>query len=269
MTQLACIQMASGPKVSANLEEAGRLIERAAGAGAGVIVLPEYFALMGGDRDKLKIAESPGSGPIQDFLAGAARRHGIWLVGGAIPLKADDPQRVRSSVLLYRPDGSVATRYDKIHLFDVTLPQSEESYNESKLIEPGGEVVVTDTPVGRLGLCVCYDIRFPEMFRRQLDQGMEVLAMPSAFTAVTGKAHWQPLLQARAIENQCYVAAADQGGYHINGRETHGHSMIIDPWGTILDCLPSGAGHVIAEIDSARLEATRQNFPSIEHRRLV
>lgn len=269
MNKLACIQMASGPNVSANLEEAGRLVEMAAGAGAQMVILPEYFALMGRDKDKLKIVERPGNGPIQDFLAGAAQRHGIWLVGGAIPLTADDPGRVRSSVLLYDAAGSVVARYDKMHLFDVQLPQSEETYNESSFIEPGSDVVVADTPLGKLGMCVCYDIRFPELFRRQLDRGMEILAMPSAFTAVTGKAHWQPLLQARAIENQCYLAAADQGGYHVNGRETHGHSMIIDPWGAILDCLPSGAGYVIAEIDRGRLEATRTNFPAIAHRRLT
>lgn len=269
MSKFACIQMASGPNVGANLEEAGRLIQMAVDAGAELVVLPEYFAQMAGDTDKLKIVETPGDGPIQAFLAESARRHGVWLVGGAIPLRGNDPARVRSSVLLYDAEGALAARYDKMHLFDVRLVQSNESYHESRTIEPGEEVVVTETPFGKLGLCVCYDIRFPELFRRQLDRGMEILAVPSAFTAVTGKAHWQPLLQARAIENQCYLLAAAQGGYHINGRETHGHSMIIDPWGVVLDCLPSGSGFVIAECDRARLESTRQNFPSIAHRRLT
>lgn len=269
MPQLACIQMASGPNVHGNLHECGRLIAKAVDAGAQGVVLPEHFALMGmKETDKLDIMEEYGSGPIQDFLAESASRYNVWIVGGSIPLKSNDPKRVRTSSLLYNDSGEVVARYDKIHLFDVQLPEARESYHESASIEPGDDVVVADTPFGKMGLCVCYDIRFPELFRLLLDEGMEILVVPSAFTAFTGKAHWHPLLVTRAIENQCYVAASAQGGYHVSGRETHGHSMIIDPWGTILDELPSGAGFVIADIDRAKLEMTRKNFPVIKHRRL-
>lgn len=267
-SKVACVQMASGPNVQGNLNEAGRLIQLAADAGAEIVVLPENFALMGNDADRLKIVETEGAGPIQEFLAETARRHNIWLAGGSISLRANSKDHVRSSLLLYNNNGEVLARYDKIHLYDVKLPQSDETYHESSVIEPGEQIVVADTPYGKVGLSICYDIRFPELFRKLLDQGMEILLVPSAFTAVTGKAHWQPLLQARAIENQCYVVAAAQGGYHVNGRETYGHSMIIDPWGTILDCLPSGAGIVVGDIDRIKLESTRENFPAVAHRRL-
>jgi deaminated glutathione amidase len=269
MSLIACIQMASGPNVQANLGEAARLIRSAVAAGAGFVLLPEHFAQMGmKESDKLEIMETEGKGPIQSFLAETARQHRIWVAGGSIPLRGKDPKRARSSLLLYNDQGVQVARYDKIHMFDVHIPQSGERYQESATIEPGDSVVVVDTPLGRTGLCVCYDMRFPELFRQQVEQGMEVLLVPSAFTAITGKVHWEPLLVARAIENQCYVAAANQGGYHINGRETHGHSMIVDPWGAILDCLPSGSGFVIAKIDRAKLESTRKNFPAISHRRL-
>jgi nitrilase len=201
-------------------------------------------------------------------MADITQHLGIWLAGGSISLRTDSTDRVRSSLLMYDSAGEMVARYDKIHLYDVKLMQSNETYHESSVIEPGDKVVVVDTPYGKVGLSICYDIRFPELYRKLLDEGMEILLVPSAFTAVTGKAHWQPLLQARAIENQCYVVAAAQGGYHVNGRETWGHSMIIDPWGIILDSLPSGAGHVIAEIDRIKLESTRENFPAIAHRRL-
>lgn len=268
MKKLACIQMASGPKVAANLEEAGRLIQIAASHGADMVILPEHFAQMSHDADKFAIAESYGEGAIQDFLAETAQRHKIWLLGGAVPIQAQS-DHLRSASLLYNDSGNVEARYDKIHMFDVRLPQSEESYHESEVFEPGDEVVVVDTPLGKLGMSVCYDIRFPELYRSQLAKGMEIIAVPSAFTAVTGKAHWQALLQARAIENQCYLAAAAQGGYHIIGRETHGHSMVIDPWGKIVDCLPSGSGFVITEIDLNRLRSIRQTFPATENRRLI
>ncbi len=269
MDKIACLQMVSGPDVQANLQQAESLIEDAVAAGAKLIILPENFACMSiKDADKLKIMEAPGDGPIQAFLAKMANEHGIWLVGGSISLRTENPQRSRAAVLVFNSQGDLVARYDKMHLFDVNLPESDESYHESSTIEPGDEVVVVDTPFGRLGLCVCYDIRFPELFRLQLDKGMEILAVPSAFTAITGKAHWEALLTARAIENQCFVAAANQGGTHANGRSTYGHSMIIDPWGVILDRLPSASGIVIADIDRARLESTRKHFPAIKHRRL-
>ncbi|MDQ2696354.1 MAG: carbon-nitrogen hydrolase family protein, partial [Pseudomonadota bacterium] len=234
MTVVAAVQMTSGPAVEANLREAGRLLDEAAGRDARLVVLPENFAHMGlQETDTLAIAEAEGRGPVQAFLSRQAADHGFWLVGGTIALRAGDGRRVRSACLLYDDQGRLAARYDKIHLFDVQLPGGRESYLESATVEPGERVVVADTPFGKLGLAVCYDLRFPELFRRMLDQGMEIMALPAAFTAVTGQAHWQPLLRARAIENLCHVVASAQGGVHANGRQTHGHSMIIDPWGAI------------------------------------
>lgn len=269
MTRVAAVQMASGPNVGANLLEAGRLIATAADGGAQLIVLPENFAIMGmAETDKVAIRENPGSGPIQDFLANQAEKFGVWLVGGTIPLAAKAADKVRAACLLYNDKGDVAARYDKMHLFDVRLNDGEETYVESQTIEPGDSPVVVDTPFGRVGLAVCYDLRFPEQFRAMLEQDMQLFVLPSAFTAITGRAHWEVLLRARAIENLCYGIAAAQGGFHVNGRETHGDSMIVDPWGTVLDRLPRGSGVVSAEIDLNRVANTRRNFPAISHRRL-
>lgn len=269
MKRVAAIQMASGPNVSANLTEAGRLISRAVDAGAALIVLPENFAIMGmHEIDKVKVGEQPGSGPIQDFLAEQARKHGIWIVGGTLPLQADDQQRIRAACLLFDDQGHQVARYDKVHLFDVHLAENAETYNESETIEPGREATVVETPFGRLGMAVCYDLRFPELFRSMADQGVELVALPSAFTAITGKAHWEVLVRARAIENLIYVVAAAQGGYHVNGRETYGHSMIVDPWGMVLDELPSGSGFVSARLDPKRIADTRRNFPALQHRKI-
>ncbi len=269
MSRVAAIQMASGPNVSANLQEAGRLVAQAAAGGARLVVLPENFALMGmSERDKVAQRELPGQGPMQEFLSRQAEEHGIWLVGGTVPLVSSDEHRVRAACLLFDDRGRQVARYDKIHLFDVHIVDSGENYTESETIQPAGDVVVVETPLGRLGLAVCYDLRFPEQFRRMLEQGMEIAALPAAFTAMTGKAHWQTLVRARAIENLCYVIASAQGGYHVSGRETHGDSMIVDPWGTVLDRLPRGSGVVRAEIDLAYLRSTRLHFPVLEHRRL-
>jgi predicted amidohydrolase len=269
MTNVACIQMASGPNVGANLLEAERLINQAVRQEARLVVLPENFAIMGqSERDKVEVREVEGNGPIQEFLAEQAVRHGIWLVGGTVPLAANDPDKVRAACLVYDDAGRQVARYDKIHLFDVDLVDSDEQYTESETIEPDDRVVVFDSPFGKIGLAVCYDLRFPELFRQQLDVGMEVLVVPAAFTAITGRAHWEVLVRARAIENLCYVVAADQGGYHLNGRETHGHSMIVDPWGIVLNSLARGPGVVSASVDLGRLESARRNFPSIQHRRL-
>ena len=269
MAKIAAIQMASGPNVNANLIEAGRLIAMAAGAGAQLVVLPENFAIMGmSETDKVKVRESDGQGPMQDFLAEQSSKHGLWLVGGTIPLAADNPNKVRGACLLFDDKGQRVARYDKVHLFDVNLPDNGESYVESETIENGEHVVVAETPFGRLGLAVCYDLRFPGIFRRMLDKGVEIIALPAAFTAITGKAHWEVLVRARAIENLCYVIAAAQGGYHVNGRETYGRSMIVDPWGTVLDRLPSGSGFVIAETNSAYQQSVRRNFPVLEHRKI-
>jgi len=267
--RVAALQMASGPNVAANLSEAEKLIALAADDGAKLVVLPENFALMGmSEQDKVDIAEQPGAGPIQNFLSRQASGRRVWLVGGTVPLVSDEPGRVRAACQLYDDQGSIVSRYDKIHLFDVDIEETGESYNESETIEPGDDMVVSRTPLGRLGLAVCYDLRFPELFRTLLESDMQVLAVPSSFTAITGRAHWDVLVRARAIENQCYVVAAAQGGYHLNGRETYGHSMIVDPWGNVLDELPRGSGVVSADIDLDYVERIRQSFPAVEHRRL-
>jgi len=268
MLLMAAIQMVSEPDIAANLATAADLLAEAAGRGAQLAVLPENFAQMGRrETDKLALQETPGAGPIQDFLAEQAVRHRLWLVGGTIPLRtAGDDQRVRAACLLFDDHGRQVARYDKVHLFDVQVVGSRERYAESATIEPGDRYVVADTPWGRLGLAVCYDLRFPEQFRAMVDHGMEILALPAAFTASTGAAHWETLLRARAIENQCYVIAAAQGGRHANGRETFGDSVIIDPWGLIVDRLAWGPGMALARMDRPFLENIRRQFPSLEHR---
>jgi len=270
VTRVAAIQMASGPNVNANLLEAARLLKKAAEAGAKLVVLPENFALMGmSEFDKVKLREADGQGPLQDFLSEQAAKLGIWLVGGTIPLAAHDPNKVNAACLLLDDRGNRVARYDKIHLFDVRITESDERYNESESIEPGSKVAVVDTPFGKLGLAVCYDLRFPGLFRLMSEAGAELFALPSAFTAITGKAHWETLVRARAIENLTYVIAAAQGGYHANGRETFGHSMIVDPWGLVLDELPRGSGVVVAKVDRERLTELRRSFPVLEHRKLA
>ena len=269
MSVVAAIQMASGPNVKANLEEAGKLIKTAVQQDARLVVLPENFAIMGlTEADKVAIAEKPGEGQIQQFLAQQAEKHGIWIVGGTVPIESGVTGKIFAASLLYNDRGEMVARYDKIHLFDVLLVDSNESYNESETIEPGNDVVVVDTPFGKLGMAVCYDLRFPELFRAMADLGMEICVLPSAFTNLTGRAHWESLLRARAIENLCYMVAPDQGGYHKSGRETYGDSMIIDPWGVVLNRLPHGTGVVVSDIDLEKLRRTRQNFPALQHKRL-
>ena len=267
---VAAVQMVSGADVGANLAAAARLIGQAAGRGARLVVLPENFALMGHtEHDKLAHAEADGDGPLQAFLADASREHGIWLVGGTLPIATADPGRIRAACLLFDDAGRRVSRYDKIHLFDVAVAETGESYRESETIAPGdGPPVVADTPFGRLGLAVCYDLRFPELFRAMVDDGMELLALPAAFTATTGRAHWEVLLRARAVENLCHVVASAQGGRHPGDRETHGDSMVIDPWGRVLDRVPEGEGVAVARIDRVLLERTRETFPALDHRRV-
>jgi len=267
--KIAGIQMASGPNWNANMIESQRLIKLAANAGAKLIVLPENFAFLGlNETDKLAISEQLGAGPMQDFLAAQAAKNKVWLVGGTIPLETNNPKKIRAASMLYNDSGERVAHYDKTHLFDVHIIDSDERYVESETIEAGDQVVVADTPFGKLGLAVCYDLRFPELFRSMVDQGAELMVIPSAFTAITGKAHWEVLVRARAIENLCYVVAAGQGGYHINGRESYGDSMIVNPWGQILDRLANGSGYVIAEYDRDYLTSVRANFPVLEHRKL-
>lgn len=267
--KVAAVQMASGPNVSYNLIESSRLIAIAAQAGAGLVVLPENFAINGmSPHDAVKIREIEGKGVIQDFLVDQAAKHGIWIVAGTVPLVATDSNKMRAACLVYNARGQRVARYDKIHAFDVHIQETGETYTESATLEQGDKVVVVETPFGRLGLAICYDLRFPELYRQMLDQGVEIIALPSAFTAITGKAHWETLVRARAIENLSYVIASAQGGYHLNGRETYGHSMVVDPWGVVLDCLPNGSGVAIAEIDRNYLAATRRNFPTTSHRKI-
>lgn len=266
-SRVAAIQMASSPNVDANLLEAQKLLAEAAEGGARLAVLPENFAFMGKtDKELWTIAEREGEGALQGFLSQMAKRYGLWLVGGAIPIKSEGTEKVNASCLVYDDKGQRVARYDKIHLFDVSLPQTDEKYQESSAIEPGRQVVSLDTPFGRLGLAICYDLRFPELFRNLIDKKIDIFCLPAAFTALTGKAHWEVLLRARAIENLAYVVAAAQGGFHISGRETYGHSMIVDPWGTVLAKASTGAGVIAAEIDLDFLAATRRTFPALEHR---
>ncbi|HSD60995.1 MAG TPA: carbon-nitrogen hydrolase family protein [Burkholderiales bacterium] len=266
MTTLAAVQMVSGPEVETNLREAARLVERAAEGGARLVALPENFALMAtSEGDKLAARESPGDGPIQSFLAATARRLGIWLVGGSVPLAASVPGKVRQSCLVYDHQGSLAARYDKIHLFGLDL--EGERHSEARTIEPGDEVVACDSPFGRLALSICYDLRFPELYRAL--GVVDLILVPAAFTEVTGRAHWEPLLRARAIENLAYVVAPAQGGRHAGGRETHGDAMIVDPWGVVLNRLARGPGVVLADMDVQYQQRMRQSLPALAHRSIA
>ncbi|PTQ81150.1 nitrilase [Nitrosospira multiformis] len=263
--RVAAIQMAAGPNIYANLEEAGRLLDMAASRGAKLAALPEYFCLMGmEDADRVAAREQDNQGPIQEFLGNTARRLGLWLVGGSVPLVSSRPDKVRNSCLVYNDNGEQVARYDKIHLFGLEL--GTERYAEEETIEAGQGVVALESPFGRIGLSICYDIRFPELYR-SMGQ-VDIIFAPAAFTATTGKAHWETLIRARAIENLAYVVAPAQGGYHINGRETHGDSMIVDPWGVVLDRLPRGPGVVIADIDPEYQASLRSSLPALNHRTL-
>ncbi len=264
-TRIAAVQMASGPRVDANLREAARLIEIAAGEGARLVALPEYFGIMGmKDTDKVAVREEFGSGLIQDFLSATARSLGIWLVGGSVPLAASSKDKVLNTSLVYDDQGECVARYDKIHLFGFEMGQ--EKYSEERTIEHGKKVVAFDSPFGRIGLSICYDLRFPELYRAMGE--VDLILIPAAFTETTGKAHWETLIRARAIENLAYVLAPAQGGYHVNGRETHGDSMIVDPWGVVLDRLPRGSGVVVAGMNRTHIQRLRQSLPALQHRTL-
>jgi predicted amidohydrolase len=266
-TKVAAIQMTSGPDVAANLAQARTLLSQARERGALLAALPENFAFMGlKDEDKRAIGEADGSGPIQDFLAATAKELGLWIVAGTIPLRASGDGRVAAASLVFSADGKRVARYDKIHLFDVDIPGKAEVYRESAHVAPGRDPAVVDTPVGRVGLSVCYDMRFPELFRKLSAAGAQILTIPSAFTAPTGRAHWETLLRARAIENLCFVIAPAQSGFHLNGRETYGDSMIVDHWGVVLSRLPRGQGCVVADIDLNRQVEARTSFPALTHR---
>ena len=265
--KVAAVQMTSTRDVAANLREAGRLVAEAAGQGAALVVLPENFSFLGAtDADRVAAIEPFGDGPAQRFLAEAARAHGVWLVGGTIPIR-DAGDRASSRSLLVGPDGRVAAHYDKIHLFDVDIPGRVERYSESATTLAGTRVVAATTPLARIGMTVCYDIRFPALFHRLSVLGTDIVVVPAAFTVPTGEVHWLPLLQARAIESLVYVVAAGQWGEHAGGRKTYGHSLILGPWGQLLAELPSGPGVVCAELDMIALADLRQRFPTVTHRR--
>jgi len=274
--KLAALQMVSSTNVDDNLATAERLIGDAAAAGAELVALPEYFCLMGRhDRDKLAVAEAPGEGPIQQMLSAAARRHGLWIIGGTLPIRSDDPERAFNACCVYAPDGSLAARYDKIHLF--RYDNGRESYDEGRTLLAGSVPVTFDavgiakTEAVKVGLSICYDLRFPELYRSMSSQpGMrpcDLIAVPAAFTHTTGLAHWELLLRARAVENQCYLIASAQGGLHENGRRTWGHSMVIDPWGEVLALQAEGEGVVVADLDPTRIAAVRTQLPALTHRR--
>lgn len=254
---MAAVQMVSAPEVPANLEAAGRLIAAAAAAGAKLVALPENFYIIGRhEGDKVRVREVDGQGPIQQFLSEAAKKHRLWILAGTVPISSQDESRIRSACLLYDDMGRRVARYDKMHLF--RFQQGAENYDETRSVEPGTEPVAVDTPFGRLGLSICYDVRFPELYRALGE--VDVIFVPSAFTVPTGAAHWETLLRARAIENQAYVVAPAQGGTHASGRRTYGHSMVIDPWGQVLGMQPEGEGMVLAEIDLEHSRQLRRRF---------
>ena len=264
---VAAVQMTSGVDVAANLVRARELLGEAAARGARLAVLPENFALMAQHSEQRRaIAEADGDGPIQQMLAASAREHGLTVVGGTIPLQVPGERRVAPASLVYGPDGQRIGRYDKIHLFDVDVPGATESHRESAGMVPGREPGVFDTPAGRIGVAVCYDLRFPELFRRLGELGADYFVVSAAFTVPTGRAHWDVLVRARAIENLCHLVISAQVGEHANGRGTYGHSMVVDCWGTVLDLLPSGQGVALGQIDLARQARVRREFPALEHR---
>src|SRR6267378_588628 len=269
MGSVAAIQMTSSHIVADNLAAAGSLLREAKDAGADIACLPENFSFIGlRDADKLQVAEADGAGPVQSFLSDTARQLKMWILGGTIVIRGDTERRVANSSLLIDAAGKRVARYDKIHLFDVAIPGRDEQYRESTHVSPGREPVTADTPVGKLGLSVCYDMRFPELYRELVSKGAEWLAMPAAFTVPTGRAHWETLLRARAIENLCYVVAPAQTGTHTSGRETYGDSLIVDYWGQVLSRLAKGTGVITAEIDLAKEAETRTRFPALDNRQL-
>lgn len=268
-TRIAAIQMTSGPEVGPNLETAGRLIAEAAAQGAKLVALPEYFPFIGAsDEARFAAREIFGcdatSGPIQDFLSSTAKKHGVWIVGGSLPLDCGDPAKLLNTCLVFDDQGKQIARYDKIHLF--AFRKGTEEYNEARTIQPGTAVVAFDSPFGRIGLGICYDLRFPELFRQAgAEKPIDLFILPAAFTETTGKAHWEVLLRARAIENLCYVMAPAQGGRHPTGRMTHGNTMIIDPWGEIVARLDKDIGVIVADITPDRIAKVRSNLPALEH----
>ena len=270
---MAAVQMASGPQIKANLMEASRLIREAASKGADLVVLPENFALMAmHESENIDLAEEQGSGYIQDMIRQTAIDNKIWIVAGSIPLKGNHSEKASAASLIFNDKGEMVARYNKIHLFDVEVSCNDSKatavYKESDTFEAGDELVVVDTPFGKIGMSICYDLRFPLLYREMVNQGAEILLIPSAFTKTTGEMHWEPLIRARAIENQCYVVAAAQGGYHVNGRHTYGHSMLVDFMGKVQALRLKGTGVIIMKIDLEAQKKLRSSFPVLKHRKL-
>lgn len=271
MLRAAVLQMVSTADVDENLARAGQLIGQATADGARFLALPEFFPMISiNERDKFSIREKFGHGPLQAFLSGQAQRHRVWLLGGTIPLDSGDPDRVYNSSLLFDDQGKCVARYDKIHLFDVYVDtEGKEGYNESASMKAGTDLVTASTPFGDVALSVCYDLRFPELYRRMAGDGVTMITVPSAFTERTGRVHWQMLLRARAVENLSFVIAPGQGGRHNEQRTTWGHSMIVGPWGEVLCCVEEGPGFACADLDFDRLQALRRSFPVLKHRKLT
>lgn len=269
MSKIAAIQLSSTNNLNENLAITEKLISESASNGAQLIVLPEMFAIMGEKAtDKVAVAEKYGDGKIQSFLSRCATQYNAWIVGGTIPIQCNDENKVRAACIVYNNNGDAVARYDKIHLFDVTVSETE-SYRESDTTEPGDSIVVIDTPVGKLGLAVCYDVRFPALFTELLNRGAEIIALPSAFTVKTGQAHWHLLTRARAVDTFCYVIGSAQVGTHANGRQTYGHTLIVEPWGTIVsEIAEPNPGVVYAEIDLNKLHSTRKSIPVFHHRKI-
>lgn len=260
--KVAAIQMCSSCDISKNLETVEKLISEASHSGAQLTVLPEMFPIMGRNpTDKIGVAEKYGDGKIQSFLSQCAKKYNMWIVGGTMPIQCENKNKVRAACIVYNNDGIVVARYDKIHLFDVTLSETE-SYRESDTTEAGNTVVVIDTPVGKLGLAVCYDIRFPSLFSELMNRGAEIIAIPSAFTVKTGEAHWELLTRSRAVDTFCYILASAQSGTHENGRQTYGNTIIVDPWGTVISKIAElGIGIAYTDIDLKKLHAIRNAIP--------
>ena len=270
MSIVSAIQLNSGPNIKVNLYDVKTYMDQIMAANSKLVVLPENFALMPeNDNDYIKYSETLGDGQIQNYISDLASTYKVWIVAGTIPIKSSDNKRVMASTITYDHSGQRVSLYNKIHLFDVTLPKSKESYNESKYFMPGDQIEVLDTPIGRVGIACCYDLRFPELFRLQQEKNIEVIILPASFTEQTGKVHWETLVKARAIENLSYVVTSCQGGYHINGKKTFGHSMIVSPWGKTLDCIDMGKGFISSEIDLIQLKSIRQNFPVLDHMKLI
>ena len=266
--KLSCIQLASGPNVEANLIEISKYIEEAKKLGADIIVLPENFSMMAKeDSIYLEIKEELGHGRIQDFISKEAKKNDLWIVAGTIPIKTSIKDKVYSTCIVFNNLGEQVTSYNKVHLFDVNITETNEKYSESDIYLNGNSVTVIDTPFCKIGLAICYDLRFPELFRKLSKEDIDVVCMPAAFTSVTGKAHWEHLIKARAIENLVYFAASAQGGYHVSGRETFGHSIIVNPWGETLDIIKNSSGVIISSIDLNSLNKLRKNFPCLSHKK--